>query len=184
VAAARGLFFERGVERTSIEDITRGAGVAHGTFYLYFETKDDAVNAVMADVAGEMVARIAVAAAKPDVPAIDKMTAVREALVGLSTLGSSSAGDLVAHYHGPEHRDVHDRLAHEVNRQLVPVMAGIIAQGMAEGIFDVPDPTAAAAFALSAAEGLDLLDDATTPRETGRAEELMAFVLRGLGSCP
>ena len=181
LAAARDLFFERGVERTSIEDITQLAGVAHGTFYLYFKTKDDAINAVMASVASEVVARIADAAAQPGVSAVDKMSAVCDALVSLSAPGNSPKSDLVAHYHGPEHRDVHDRLAHEVNRQLAPVMARIIEQGVAENVFEVGDSAAAAAFVLSATEGLDLLDDRTAPA-TGRADELGRFILRGLGA--
>src|SRR5574340_37965 len=128
VAAARALFFERGVDATSIEDITRAAGVAHGTFYLYFKTKDDAVNAVMAEIARETVARIAAASSEPGVPAVDKLITIREALVRLSALGSAPESDLVHHYHGPEHQDVHDRLSREVNRQLIPVVVEIIEQ--------------------------------------------------------
>ena len=35
------LFIEKGFENTSIEDITRKAGVAKGTFYNFFEKKED-----------------------------------------------------------------------------------------------------------------------------------------------
>jgi len=34
------LFGDKGYHRTSISDIIRGAGVARGTFYLYFESKE------------------------------------------------------------------------------------------------------------------------------------------------
>lgn len=177
VAAARDLFSARGVDSTSIEDITRAAGVAHGTFYLYFKTKDDAINAVMAEIAGEKVADVASAAATSDLAALEKLALVRSALVGLSALAPSASGGLVAHYHGPEHADVHDRLAHEVNRQLLPVLAAVIEQGVREGVFSVSDPRASAAFALSASEGLDLLE----PSE-GSVDALMTFIMRGLGA--
>jgi AcrR family transcriptional regulator len=36
----------RGVAATSVDDIVETAGVAKGTCYLYFPTKDDAVTAV------------------------------------------------------------------------------------------------------------------------------------------
>lgn len=182
VQAARTLFFEQGVDATSIEQITRAAGVAHGTFYLYFKTKDDAVNAVMAEIASERVEQLAALASAQGPSAIEKLAAVREALVDLSTLGAAPSKDLVSHYHGPEHRDVHDRLAHELNRRLVPVVAGIVRQGVAEGAFEVSDPLAAAAFVLSAAEGLDLLD-AEAGDDAGRVESLMTFITRGLGAC-
>lgn len=43
---AMALFRKRGVEETSVNDIVARAGIAKGTFYLYFRSKDDLVNAV------------------------------------------------------------------------------------------------------------------------------------------
>jgi AcrR family transcriptional regulator len=39
VAAAREVFGERGYHAATVDDITRAAGVAKGTFYLYFQEK-------------------------------------------------------------------------------------------------------------------------------------------------
>lgn len=39
--AAYDLFLQKGVERTTIDDIVERAGVAKGTFYLYFNDKQD-----------------------------------------------------------------------------------------------------------------------------------------------
>jgi AcrR family transcriptional regulator len=39
VAAAREVFGQRGYHETTVDDITRAAGVAKGTFYLYFDEK-------------------------------------------------------------------------------------------------------------------------------------------------
>tara|TARA_R110000824_G_scaffold110822_1_gene259048 strand:- start:87 stop:785 length:699 start_codon:yes stop_codon:yes gene_type:complete len=41
MAAARKLFVERGYHETRPQDISRAAGVGHGTFYLHFEDKLD-----------------------------------------------------------------------------------------------------------------------------------------------
>lgn len=43
--AAIELIAERGLESISIDDLTRSAGMARGTFYNYFETRDDVVSA-------------------------------------------------------------------------------------------------------------------------------------------
>ena len=45
--AAIELIAERGLESISIDDLTRSAGMARGTFYNYFETRDDVVRAVI-----------------------------------------------------------------------------------------------------------------------------------------
>jgi AcrR family transcriptional regulator len=47
VTAARELVFERSHERISIQEITRRAGVATGTFYNYFATKRNVFEAVV-----------------------------------------------------------------------------------------------------------------------------------------
>lgn len=41
--AAYALFTEKGVSKTSVDEIVRGANVAKGTFYLYFKDKADVV---------------------------------------------------------------------------------------------------------------------------------------------
>ncbi len=40
------LFVQKGVADTSVNDIVKRAGIAKGTFYLYFQNKDDLINAV------------------------------------------------------------------------------------------------------------------------------------------
>ncbi len=40
------LFKKKGVDETSVNDIVQHAGIAKGTFYLYFNSRDDLVNAV------------------------------------------------------------------------------------------------------------------------------------------
>ncbi|WP_238948267.1 TetR/AcrR family transcriptional regulator [Clostridium sp. YIM B02569] len=42
--AAYDLFLKNGIEKTSIDDITKNAKVAKGTFYLYFSDKYDILN--------------------------------------------------------------------------------------------------------------------------------------------
>jgi AcrR family transcriptional regulator len=44
--AAEAVFVERGIASATIDEITARAGVAKGTFYLYFKSKDDVVAAL------------------------------------------------------------------------------------------------------------------------------------------
>ncbi|NKL32449.1 TetR family transcriptional regulator [Rhizobium leguminosarum bv. viciae] len=48
MTAAERLFLEKGLEQTTIEEITTGAGVAKGTFYLHFSSKADVLQALRA----------------------------------------------------------------------------------------------------------------------------------------
>lgn len=57
LAAARGLFQKRGYHLTTIDDIVAQAGVARGTFYLYFEDK----RAIFGDLIDRFGSQVAVA---------------------------------------------------------------------------------------------------------------------------
>jgi AcrR family transcriptional regulator len=54
LAAARAVFEERGFAATSVGAITDRASTAHGTFYLYFKNKEDALCEIMADVTARL----------------------------------------------------------------------------------------------------------------------------------
>jgi len=47
LVAARELFGERGLYESSVEDLTRRAGIAKGTLYLYFRSKEELIQAVV-----------------------------------------------------------------------------------------------------------------------------------------
>jgi AcrR family transcriptional regulator len=55
VAAAREVFERDGFLDARITDITAAAGVASGSFYTYFTSKEDAFAAVMAEIEEEML---------------------------------------------------------------------------------------------------------------------------------
>ena len=63
LAAARAAFDEKGYDKATVSDIVRRAGVAQGTFYLYFSSKREAVLELarrpMEEVAARMESAIA-----------------------------------------------------------------------------------------------------------------------------
>jgi AcrR family transcriptional regulator len=52
--AAQSLFLRYGVKRTALDDVAREAGVAKGTLYLYFDSKD----AIFAAIAEHLCAEV------------------------------------------------------------------------------------------------------------------------------
>jgi len=53
--SAYNLFIEHGIEKTSIDDISKNAGVAKGTFYLYFNDKYDILNKLILQKSNEII---------------------------------------------------------------------------------------------------------------------------------
>ena len=52
------LFVEQGIGPTTVDQVTAKAQVAKGTFYLYFKSKDEIVDALVVRFADELLARI------------------------------------------------------------------------------------------------------------------------------
>lgn len=55
LAAAYGLFTEKGVAKTSVDEIARRANVAKGTFYLYFQDKDQLLQQLVYDISARVL---------------------------------------------------------------------------------------------------------------------------------
>ncbi|HXK18830.1 MAG TPA: TetR/AcrR family transcriptional regulator, partial [Polyangiaceae bacterium] len=52
--AARAVFSERGLDRAKVEDITTGAQLSKGAFYLHFESKEEAFRELLAGVVSHL----------------------------------------------------------------------------------------------------------------------------------
>jgi AcrR family transcriptional regulator len=60
LAAARHLMLSRGVEAVTMEEVAAAAGVAKGTVYLYFKSKEDLIQALISQVGENILADIEV----------------------------------------------------------------------------------------------------------------------------
>jgi AcrR family transcriptional regulator len=63
--AAQNLFLRYGVKRTALDDVVREAGIAKGTLYLYFDSKDALFAAVAEQLCAEVLRNAEEAIASP-----------------------------------------------------------------------------------------------------------------------
>ena len=66
VAAALGVFAEKGFAASRLDDVAERAGVAKGTIYLYFETKEALFEAAVREIISPLLDRVGVAVRDPD----------------------------------------------------------------------------------------------------------------------
>ena len=163
---------------TAVSDIVRAAGIAQGTFYLYFDSKDD----VLLEVAEQFVAGIGIALeaalSGPDASAPERLHSL---VVALGDLAGDPANKSIAELlHRPENQALHDRLTEPLARRLFTLVADIVTQGVAEGSMAVPDTGAAAWFVLG---GLQSVERAGTPMAELPAalHHALTLALRSLG---
>lgn len=178
VDASLSVFMERGVSTASVDDIVERAGVAKGTFYLYFRTKDDAVNAVAERIVDSVAVAVEHAASEPGLSPIERLLSLG------GTVGQVAREpherELIEVFHRPENRAIHDRLSERVMARLLATVESIVADGIEQGFFAPQDAHLSAGFVLATFGALhDLVGD--EPSVERIAGELNGFILRGLG---
>jgi AcrR family transcriptional regulator len=178
VEAAAAVFARNGVAATTVDDVVREAGVAKGTFYLYFTTKDEVVTAVaerLVEVVGAVMERSLAAVGRS---AADRLQGVA---LAMTTVGERPyERELIEMIHRPENQAIHDRLGGRIVAALRPAVAAVIADGIRDGEFAPQDPGQAAAFVLATMVAVEELADAPDDLPAV-VDAVNAFVLRGLG---
>lgn len=175
--AAAAVFAERGAANTAVSDIVQRAGVAQGTFYLYFESKDDLLVAIAERMVGAVI-DMAEAALDGEASAVSQLRAFVGALAGAAR--EEGAPELLELLHSPDNLALHHRLEERIIPRLLPLMERIVERGLEEGTFDVADPRAAAWFVLGGLHGAELAGTppAAMPGALAAGAEL---ALRALG---
>jgi AcrR family transcriptional regulator len=178
VDAAFRVFADKGVAASSVDDIVDAAGVAKGTFYLYFKTKDDAVNAVAERVVDGVADIVETAAVTPGLSPVERLLTLGRSVGQVGA--EPNERELIDVFHRPANRAIHDRLAERIVVRLMATVESIVADGIVQGQFADQDARLAAGFVLATFTSLhDLIDSgASIERVTS---ELDVFILRGLG---
>lgn len=150
---AQALFFERGYEATTINDIILKAGVSKGGFYHHFASKEEILAALAARLAEQAVERVKDILADPGLDAVGRLNAflARSRRYKLEDAPKLRAAfDVVFR---PENIVLYHRVNAASIAVMLPVLARIIAEGKSGGVFDVPDPETAAETVLHLATG-------------------------------
>ena len=134
-AAALDVFSAKGFAAARIDDVAAAAGIAKGTVYLYFKSKDELLEAIVAATIGATLAQVEQAVAAATLPALEKlrlMSGVVIAAIGDEdrrrvlhlVLSEGARFPAIAEYY---HREIISR-----GMRLIRT---IIAQGIAAGEF-------------------------------------------------
>jgi len=125
-----------------------------------------------------MAEQVELAASTSGRSPIERLLALGDALREVG--GQPYERDLIEVLHRPENSAVHDRMAELILVRLAPALAGIIADGVAQGFFRAQDPRLAAAFVLGSFGSLEGVVQSPDELPAVTAE-LNVFILRGLG---
>jgi AcrR family transcriptional regulator len=136
IACAQKLFYSKGYERTSINDIVKEVGVAKGTFYYYFDSKQAILEAMIDELVAYSVDLMRPIIENSSLNAVEKwIQALR--IVGNWKVGlRSELGALLKMMYSDENALLRFKTNQRTVEMLSPELAKIIAQGIDEGVFD------------------------------------------------
>lgn len=182
VETADRLFREHGYANCSVEMIIRKMGVAKGTFYYYFKSKPDILQAIVDKTLGEIVELAETIADDDTLTAMQKM----EALLGNSHIGGDDNLDVAEMLHLPENRELHELTNIQTVLKLSPILARIVEQGIDEDVFDVEKPLETIQFLFTGAQFLtdgDLFGFSEAELRSRRLV-MQAIIEKTLGATP
>jgi AcrR family transcriptional regulator len=138
------LLAKKGYDNTSIADIIEKVGIAKGTFYHYFSSKDDLLDAIVDRMFHKIWDSVEVIVANDDLDAIGKFL---KAFVAFRTIGKGQE-KVLKDIHKKENAHIHLKIESKMYPEIIPKFEKIIHQGIDEGVFDTKYPKEAATVIL------------------------------------
>lgn len=133
--AAEKLFYSKGYEHCTVNDILKEVGIAKGTFYHYFISKEGTLDAIVERNIDIMVSRIKKATDNNDLP-VQKLMNVFLAMKMDGIVDRKMLDDL----HKCENALLHQKNLSHMIESITPVLVGIIEEGIEKNVWSCRYP--------------------------------------------
>ena len=147
---ARSMFITIGYEDTSINDLIKRLGIAKGTFYHYFKSKEELLDQVINEVNTEIVKNIS------EIASLDR-SADEKLFMAISALKVENHNMITDHMHKPENALLHQKTLNRILKDITPYFEKIIEEGNKSNFFSCKYPKENMYIFLCSA--INLLDD-------------------------
>lgn len=140
--SAWALFGESGYEKTTVAAIINRIGVAKGTFYHYFSSKQEVLDAAIEREVAKCRQEIESAIDDPSMSALDKLNRFFTVIWEYKQSHIKSALWLAPILLGDSDIVIKHKYDQRTADMSASLMSAIVTQGVEEGVFDTPSPEA------------------------------------------
>ncbi|GAA0338674.1 TetR/AcrR family transcriptional regulator [Oceanobacillus sp. FSL W7-1293] len=133
---AEALFNEQGYDRTSTKDILKSIGIARGTLYHHFESKEAIMDGIIDRYNKKVIEAAQSIVGRKEVPVIERLLM---AITSLNVSGTISK-ELMTQIHKPQNALMHQKIQKVLITEITPIFTSIIQDGLEENLFHTDYP--------------------------------------------
>ncbi|QPQ36505.1 TetR/AcrR family transcriptional regulator [Lysinibacillus sp. JNUCC-52] len=130
------LFGQKGFDGTSTNEILEKVGIARGTLYYHFKSKEDIMDALIERYTVQILYCAKEIAANKNISFYERIIGVVMAL----NISDGNGKEVIEHMHKPQNALMHQKIQKVIVNEVPPVLTGIIREGIEQGLFNTPYP--------------------------------------------
>ncbi len=157
IDVAQQLIATKAYEQTSVQDVLDAVGASRGSFYHYFDSKQELLDAVVGRMVDVALASIEPTVTDPELPALKRLQAVFSAIAAWKAGRKELVLGIAEVWLSDDNALVREKLRVRTMDRLAPQLAAILRQGAAEGQFAVTAPDDTAVVLISLMSGAQLV---------------------------
>ncbi len=137
LVAARELFVKKGYDQTSVNDILKIVDIAKGTFYYYFASKEEVLEAIILDIVEEGARRAEKIIKDQSIPLVNRI------MLAIMAQAPEFEGsdEIKEELHKVENAKLERLYLREMLKRMTPVLQETVQDGIDQEIFHMDYPT-------------------------------------------
>lgn len=133
---ARKLFVQKGYDQTSINDILKIVDIAKGTFYYYFSSKEEVLQAIIMDIVHEGAARAELILQDLSIPLLNRIVMA----IMAQAPEFEGALELAEELHKVDNAKLEQQYRKTMLKKMTSVLEGAVKEACEQGIFHTDYP--------------------------------------------
>jgi AcrR family transcriptional regulator len=135
------MFMKHGYEKTSVNSIIEAVGISKGTFYYYFKSKEELLDAIVEKNVRQIISAIESIVTAKDKSAIEKFNAFFILSMDLKIKHKDFLITMLEIWFDDSNLLIRSKMQKRNLKMATPLFVKIIEQGIAETVFCLPDST-------------------------------------------
>ena len=167
---AERLFCTKGYDNTSTNDILAEIGIARGTLYYHFSSKEDILDAMIDRILDGTIRKAESIALDEAVPVLERLTQT----VLAANVDTQTGSMILEQVHKPQNALMHAKMQERLLSQLVPLFVKIVEDGISQNLMKTEYPVETMEMLLLYAN--TVFDDSIEYTEEEKQRKVMAFI--------